>query len=844
MKKNHEPSQLPRIASWFLKKILPGEEAHFLLGDFEEIYINTIKKNGEFLARLWLWIQILRNSPGFILNSIYWSVTMFKNYLKVAFRNILKYKGFSFINITGLSIGITACFLITLWIFTELSYDQFHKDKQNVYQVLGQGITKNFETTPIPLAPALKTEIPEIEYATRYEYLQEVLLSHKDKVFYESGIIKVDPSFFKIFSFPFLRGDKTKVLNAPLSLVISEKIAKKYFREKNPIGKTLTLNNQYDFVVSGIIKDIPFNSSLKFEMAILYASSTPKSRINWDNFSPRTFIKLRQGATAEVVNEKISDFIPRHKKGLDVGLSVLPFAKRYLFFSGTKNYIYIFSVIALFILIIACINFLNLSTARSVNRAREISIRKVSGAFRKNIILQFLGESLLLSFVSLLVAMVLIMILLPFFGTLTGKELLLNWRFFIPVLAGIVLFSGIVAGSYPAFFLSAFQPVEILKGNLKSGSKGFLLRKILVVLQFAISIFLIIGTIVIYRQLHFIKNKDIGYEREHVIKISLKGDSKKYYNTYKNELLKDRRIMGVTGMAAGFPFFSWNTGGIDWAGKDPKQKILVTYNYIDYDFTKTMNIGIKEGRDFTREFSTDIRQGCLVNEEMIEVMGLDSAVGAELNLWKNPRKIVGVMKSFNFETMNKKIEPLVLMLFPKGLDFVLIRISPGEISATLEFIAKTWKKTIPTYPFEYRFLDEEYEKMYSKIGTLGKLANTFSLMAVFLACLGLFGLISFSAEQRSKEIGIRKVLGASVSGVIVSLSKEFTRCVLIANIIAWPMAYLAMRGWLDNFAYRTSIGIGTFLLSGFAAFIIAVMTVSYQSIKAALANPVDSLRYE
>jgi len=837
-------SQLPSIASWFLKRILPREEAPFLLGDFEEIYINTVKKNGNFLARLWLWSQILKNSPGFILNSVYWSMTMFRNYLKVAFRNILKYKGFSFINITGLSIGITACFLITLWIFTELSYDRFHTDKENIYQVLGQGITKNFESTPIPLAPALEAEIPEIDYATRYDYFQEVLLGHKNKVFYESGIIRVDSSFFKIFSFPFLRGDKATVLNEPHSMVISEKIAKKYFPDKNPIGETLTMNNQFDFVVTGVLKNVPLNSSLDFEMAILFESSTSRSKPIWDNFSPRTFIKLREGATADVVNEKISDFIPRHKKGLDVGLSVLPFAKRYLFFSGTMNYIYIFSVIALFILIIACINFLNLSTARSVNRAREISIRKVSGAFRKNIILQFLGESLLLSCVALLVALVLTMILLPVFVTLTGKELSLNWQLVIPILAGFVLFSGIFAGSYPAFFMSAFQPVKVLRGNLKSGFKGFTLRKVLVVLQFAISIFLIIGTVVVYKQLHFIKNTDIGYNREQVLKISLKEDSKKFYNTYKNELLKDQRILGVTGMAAGFPFFSWNTGSIDWKGKDPKQKILVTFNYVDYDFLKTMNIGIKQGRGFSREFSSDVKQGCLVNEEMIKVMGLDSGNGAEFNLWNKPRKIIGVMKSFNFEAMNKKIEPLVLMLWPIGLDFVLIRISPGEISATIEFISKTWKKIIPMYPFVYQFLDEDYKKMYSEIGTLGKLANTFSLMAIFLACLGLFGLISFTAEQRSKEIGIRKVLGASVPGVIFLLSKEFTKCVLVANIIAWPVAYIAMKGWLENFAYRTSIGIGTFVLSGFVALLIAVVTVSYQSIKAAFANPVDSLRYE
>ena len=597
-------------------------------------------------------------------------------------------------------------------------------------------------------------------------------------------------------------------------------------------------------MVTGIIKNIPGQSSLQFEMAVLYENITYSGKPNWNNFSPRTFIKLHPGVSVEDINRKIADFIPKHKKDLDVGLSVLRFSKRYTFFSGVRKYILIFSLIAFFILIIACINFINLSTARSVNRAREISIRKITGAHRKNIILQFMGESLVMSFIAFVFALILTTSLLPVFNTLTGKEMVFNYATLFPISIGLMFFTGLIAGSYPALFLSSFQPVKGLKGNLKSGSKGFVMRKTLVVIQFAISIFLIIGTGIVYRQLHFIKTKNMGYEKEQIIKISMKGESKKKYNLVKNELLHDQRILAVTGMMDDLPDFGWDTGGIDWEGKDPDKKVLTSFNYIDYGFIETLNINMVEGRDFSQEFASDVGKNYLVNQEMVKLMGLDSAVGVRLTLWGKPGVIIGVMKNFHFQPLYNQISPLVLLLYPKELDNVLIKISSENIARSIKFIKKTWEKILPLYPFEYRFLYEDFHIRYRESERIGKLVNIFSILAIFIASLGLFGLASFTTEQRSKEIGVRKVLGASVSGIVILLSKEFTRWVLLANIIAWPVAWMVMNNWLRNFAYKTSMEIWIFILAGFTALVIAICTVCVHTIKAAMANPVKTLRYE
>jgi len=765
---------------------------------------------------------------------------------------MIRQKGHSFINITGLAIGLASCLLITLWILDELSYDRFHQDSQHIYHVLAHGTAKNNPFTPSPLAPALEEEVPEILYATRYEGMLEVLLSHKDKDFYEDDLRAVDPCFFKIFTFPFLKGNPDTALNDVHSIVISEAIAEKYFGKENPIGKVLTMNNQRELTVTGVIKNVQHNSTLQFDILVPHEIRRINMKqqgwdMGWGSFSTQTFIKLRPDCSAPDMNQKIANFLQKHEEKEDAVLSILPFTRRNMFFTGKERNIYIFSVIAFFILLIACINFMNLSTARSANRAKEIGIRKVTGAYRRSIILQFLSESLLLSLIALILAFILVAQLLPVFNAIIGVKIstgILHNPAVLLVLIGLVLFTGIAAGIYPALFLSAFQPIRVLKGNLESGAKKGILRKTLVVVQFSLSIFLIIGTVFVYKQLNYIKNRDIGYDRQHIVNVSLKGESQKFYQVLKNKLLVDKRIVNVTGTIDDLPYFGWSSGTADWEGKDPNKEVLTYNNVVDYDFPETLKIEMVEGRGFSREFTSDAGVSYLINEEMAKLMGVKSAPGARLTYWRQPGKIIGVMKNFNFLPLDTKINPLVLVLDPGKIQNMVIRIRPENIPSSLQFIKETWEKTITNYPFEYTFLDERFDRSYRGIERVGNLLNSFAVLAVFIACLGLFGLASFMAEQRTREIGIRKVLGAPVSGIVFMLSKEFTRCVLAANIFAWPAAYWALSKWLENFAFRTNIGILTFIMSGLMALIIALLTVSYKSFKAAKTDPVHALKYE
>lgn len=847
MRKIHRPPVIGKFLLWLL---LNHKYPETIMGDFEEEFNAIARDKGILKARFWFWSQIILTLPSYIKNSLYWGMTMIAHYLKTALRHILRHKIYSFINIVGLAIGIACCLLITLWIFDELSYDKFHKDADSIYHVLAHTDVKNIQVTPTLLAPTLKENFPEIVDVTRYDWLfQDILLSYENKAFNEKGLRLVDPSFFKIFTFPFLQGNPDTALNDPYSIVVSEAVAEKYFSNKDPMGKTLTMNNQHQFTVTGVIENVPRNSTLQFDMVIPIEhriSTTDKSwYTHWNNFFLFTFIKLRDNCKVDDINRKIADIAQIHGSRKDTVLTILPFIVRYFFFYSDVKYIYIFSAVAIFILVIACINFINLSTARSANRAKEISMRKIVGAYRKNIIFQFLSESLILSFTALIFALILVELLLPFFNTITEKELSLNNSLILPLSIGLALFSGIAAGGYPALFLSAFHPVKILKGKMASGSKSSALRKVLVVVQFSLSILLIISAFVIYKQIDYMKHLSVGYDKELIVSISMGGGSEQYYHVFKNELLDDARILGVTGTASGMPYFDWHTSGWHWEGKDPNKELSVCYNMIDYDFVETLKLELLEGRDFSREVSSDVSAVFLVNEEMMKLMGVKSAVGATLTQVDITGKIIGVIKNFHFQPFNNQIEPLVLELIPEKILDILIRIKPGNITSTLTFIKETWKKVIPMYPFEYSFLDEDFDRLsFRDIERTNKLINSFTILAIIISCLGLFGLASFMAEQRTKEIGIRKVLGASVSSIVLLLSKEFIKWVLIATIISLPIGYFAMSIWLQDFAYRTNISFWIFLLSAAVALLIAMLTVSYQSIKAALANPIDSLRYE
>lgn len=847
--RNYKP---PAIAKAILWLMLNHSHPETMIGDFEEIYNEMARNKGAFPAKIWYWSQIILTFPSVLKNSVYWGVTMFANYLKIALRFVKKHKVFSFINISGLAISMACCLFIALWIFDELSFDKFHADSDQIYQALGNG---RISSTPMPLAAALEETFPEVIYASRYEGIGRPLFRRENKAFSESGVVVVDPDFFKIFSFPLLEGDSHTVLDDMYSIVISEQIADKFFAGENPLGKTLTMNDELDFIVTGVMRNIPQNSTLQFNIAlhfdirINYFTPSEADTSSWGWWSPSTFLKLQKEVPIVAFNQKITKFFQsQFEEGDDdETLAALPFTARRFFFWNTQQFIMIYSIIAVFIVIMSCINFINLSTARSAKRACEIGIRKVSGAVRKNLIFQFLGESFLLTIIAVALALLIVSTLLPVFNSLIGKQIAtgsLSQSSILSIIVGLVLFTGIASGSYPALILSSFKPVQVMKRDLNLGSSGSLFRKILVVVQFSISIALIIGTGVVYKQLNYIKTKDIGYAKDQLITISLKGESRRSYDILKNRLNSDSRILGVTGMADDLPNF-WSTSSTaEWEGKDMTKEIHVGFNFVDYDVAKTLGIELVEGRDFSREYMADAESGYLVNEELVKLMGFESVVGRPFKEFGKAGNIIGVFKNTHFRPLTNQINPLYFQLNPGRINHLVIRVPTEDMQGTIQFIKETWEGIIPMYPFEFRFVNDDFNRAYTSIERMSRLANVFTFIAIFIACLGLFGLASFTAEQRSKEIGIRKVLGASMPGIVVLLSKEFTKWVLIANVIGWPLAYLFMNRWLQNFAYRVNIGIEIFILSGLAALTITLIAVSYQTIKAATANPADSLRYE
>ena len=859
MKKNYTTP--PRLGHWLLSRIYGGGDHFTLIGDFGEVYAEIANDKGETAASLWYWGQIVKLVPLFLSNSIYWSVQMIKNYLKVALRNIRRHKGFSFINIAGLAIGLACCLLITIWVLDELSYDKFHENAANLYRVEEDqhysGRIFYVYVTPYPLGPALKAEIPEILDATRVVWTRGMLFKYEDHTFFEDSGRAVDPSFLKMFTYPLVKGDKNTALDSPFSVVLSEDLAEKYFGEDDPIGKVITLNNQHEFTVTGVLENIPHNTYLQFDFLVPYEILKRTGQTREEDFGSNsiyTFVQLPEGTLLEQANQKIFGFIRTKNPESRTDLRLMPYTKLHLhqFFgyeksAGAIQYVYIFSVIAFIVLLIACINFMNLSTARSANRAKEVGLRKVVGAIKGHLVRQFYGESVVYAFIALIFAVGIATLLLPAFSNLSGKEL--SWSVagietILIGLLGITLFTGLVAGSYPAMFLSAFQPARVLKGGLFSGSGGARFRRVLVVVQFALSVLLIIGTGIVYQQQNYIKNMRLGWDKEHLVYIPMRADTKKSYNVLKQELIQNPQVLNVTGTSQLPTHIGSNSGGAQWEGKDPELQILIGFNSVDFDFIETLKIEIADGRSFDKEYTSDLSKSWIVNEEVVKLMDKDSVIGERFSHVGVDGTIVGVMKNFHYQTLRNKIEPLAIAVNPKDLNYMIIRIPPEDVSASLGFIENTWKRIIPTYPFEYRFMDERYDMMYRAEQRIGTLLRCFAVLAVFVACLGLFGLASFMAEKRTKEIGIRKVLGASVTQVTRLLCREFFLLVLVANVIAWPAAYFIMRKWLQSYAYRVDLGYFVFVGAMLLALFVAILSVGYQAIRAARANPAKSLRYE
>ncbi len=790
---------------------------------------------------------------------------MFKSYLKTALRNLARHRGYSLINIVGFAIGIACCILIFLWVQDELSFDRFHENLESLHRVVQEvsfsdGTIFRVARTPYPVGPAFVEDQPEIIRFTRFTPFWRILIEYEDKAFYESDFAFADPSLLEMFSFHLLEGDPNTALSETNSVLISEDMAKKYFGSEDPIGKTLAMDNKTDFQVTGVFENIPHNSHLHFDFLGQFETFIKISgwSTRWYDHNYYTYVQLEKNAHHRDVAPKISGYMKKIDPDSGTKFLLQPVKDIHLHSNfaidlGGKSenrakYVYMFSLVALFVLLIACMNFMNLTTARASRRSLEIGMRKVVGANRMNLIRQFLGESILVSFLSLLMAVGLVLLVLPAFNGISGKELNLA-SFDIGLLAacliGISLVTGILSGSYPAFLLSGIKPIRVLKGSLRVGSKNSALRKILVTCQFSLSIGLVIGTFLVYRQLDFMQKKHLGYNQEHLVYFAERGEFWKSYDSFKTELQLNSDIVGITAASSIPTHTVTQTSGVGWEGKDPDFNVLFTQFNVDYDYFETLQMEMAQGRAFSKDFPTDATDSYILNETGARLTGIEDPVGKKFILWDKPGPIIGIVKDYHFKSLHAKIEPLVLRMFHKQWNrYVIIRIKSDGITGTLKVIEDAYKKHHPGYPFEFQFLDEALNDLYVSEKRTGRVFRYFMFLAIFISSLGLFGLASFMADQRTKEIGIRKVLGASVSGIFLMLLKDFVKWVLLASAISWPLAYYVMDRWLENFAYRTDIALWVFLVSGILGLIVAVATVSYQSLRASIANPVDSLRYE
>jgi len=806
---------------------------------------------------------------------------MLKNYFKTAIRNLLRYKGFTFINILSLTIGIIGCLIIGLFVWDEQQYDKHIPGASNIYRVYDERKTNEATTYGATVAPMyatfLKSQYPEVDASARIlmvgdKYLMEV----GEKSGYEEKGRFVDSNFFQIFPLKFLKGNPATALTTPLSIVLSEDVSNRYFGKEDPIGKTVLIDKD-TFEVKGVMASLPehFHLEANFLMPISAFNFPPARMQNWTWHQFYTYMKLKPGAKMEQLQDKFqahikkaifptltqegSSFLPFFQPLTDIHLKSADFthdvAKR-----GNETYVKGLTIIALFVLLIACFNFINLATARSLRRAKEIGVRKVVGADRKQLILQFIGETALLAVISMIIAIIATLFIIPWLNNFTGKSINFN-PITNPALGLILLFAaiiiGVLAGIYPALVLSGFQPIKVLKNMKLAGSGGgSWLRPALVVIQFSLSVLLIVSTIIVYRQTKYLNNKDLGFAKEQVVYFQARGEVAEKVETFKDELRKSPNIVSVTS-GYGLPGDPYAGDGVKIQTKEGEKDYSANLFIGDHDYVKTLGMKIIAGRDFSKERSTDVREAFIINETAVREFGFgtpEKAIGQPMawNEWEpedtaNPIKrgqVIGVVKDFHYKSLHEKVTPSVIQLYPQVLFKVAVKLKTADVKNTIAHINKVWGQFSPGYPLDYKFMDETYGKMYETEGKLSQLLWIFAIMAILVGCMGLFGLAAFSAEQRTKEIGIRKVLGAGVFNIVGLLSKNFIILVVIASLIAFPIAYWAMNSWLEDFNYRINIEWWVFAVALFAAIAIALITVSFQSIKAATTNPVKSLRTE
>ncbi len=869
-KKSDHP---PKIAEWILRKIHRDNGDYTHLGDFREVHSQLIRTRGSLSAWTWYLSQVCKSIPGFLKNKIYWSVAMFRNYLTISLRNIIRNKWFSVIKIAGLAVGMAAFLLILFYVQFELSFERFHEKADRIHIFLTRDpwmrkdVVEYSANSPELLAALLIEEVPEITNATRMmkPFLDKTVLQYGEKRFFEEGIY-ADHNFLDMFTFPLTRGDPKKALDEPNTIVISENVAQKLFGSDDPMGKTIVYresSSKYELQVTGIAEPVPPNSHIQFDFLISVETIVADKRKSymigaWNISNFTTFVELTQNASVADIEKKIlslsaerSGANPESLRSIEIALQPIKDIHLHARIRGEESsrmeirYVYLFMSIALVILLIACINYMNLTTARSATRAREIGIRKVVGANRKQLFKQFIGESCFITLISLGIALLLIHFMLPWFRSLIGVDLpvnyLQNFTFLISIIASWIFIS-LFAGSYPALVLSATKPISVFRDFVISGKKGSGFRNLLVVVQFTASIVLIVGTIVIFGQMNYIKNRRLGYDREHVIVIPIyERETRNKAQAIKNELLNYPEVIGVS-VSGALPLDVRSRFlNTKWEGEDGQAiRMDINFDYVDYDFLDIFKIDMAQGRNFSEEFSDD-KSAILVNETAVKQLGWKNPIGKKL-LGKDQNHVIGVVKDFYFDSLHQKIEPMMFML-GRGRR-IAVRVKPGNVQRRVALLKDVFERNTQSQPFDFFFLDDRFDQIYQKDQRTGEIFGYFSILAIFIACLGLLGLASFTVERRTKEIGIRRILGASVYKIVALLGKDYIRLVVIANVIAWPVGYFAMKKWLQNFAYRIDLNVWMFIFAAATALAIAFITVSYQTFKAALTNPADTLRYE
>ena len=787
---------------------------------------------------------------------------MLRNYIKIAWRNLWNNKAFGIINIAGLTIGLTCCMFILLWVANEWNFNRNHPKLGNIYQVYehqyySHGDILTVTATPGPLANQLKAEVPGVLRAGHLSWMTEKLFSTGDKNLKFEGQY-ANNDIFSVFSYPFIEGDPATALKRPNDIVLTEKVARSLFGDAKAAGQIIRLDNKEDYMVCGVMKDLPANSSFTFTWLLPIERLMEENtwlRDSWTSNAPRTYVLLDPRVDFNKVNARAKGIIQRHEKDSKTEVFLYPFSDTYLkgqfdkgkLTGGRIEYVRLFIIVAIFVLLIACINFMNLSTARAIQRSKEVGVRKSIGAGRPALISQFLGESFALVFIASALSVLLVWVLLPSFEKMVNVTLSVNvftWYNLLGLFF-LALFTDFVAGSYPAFYLSSLDPVATLKGGmLRLRASAIWLRKGLVVFQFAISTILIVAAFLIYQQIRFIKNRNLGLNKDQVVYITNEG------NTIKNEDAFRNALKGMPGIVASttsdqLPIrIGSNFQGVSWPGKGADESVLIDYIWVGYDFEKTMQLDMLEGRTFSAEYPTD-QQGLVINETAAKLMKLKPPyVGQLLTVDDQQRPILGVVKDFSSSHLSRKIAPTLIRYASGTNRYLLVRIQPDKVETALASLGAVYKKFNPEYPLSVKYMDEYFAKMYTSEQVIGRLSAGFTVLAIFVACLGLFGLATFTAQQRTKEIGIRKVLGATIGQILVLLSKEFLRLVLIAVAIAMPLAAYFMHGWLDKFAYHVEISWWVFAATALLALVLAMLTVSYQSVKTARMNPVKSLRTE